>query len=85
MSGLDNLLKKQEQLAARIQALQAKEVTQQRKDETRRKILIGAYVLDKYEKLDSYEKLIEELDVFLFKKQDRSLFGLAAREEKAVV
>ncbi len=82
---LEELRKKQSQIAARIQTLQAKEVHQKRKDDTRRKILAGSYILDKYQKSGMAEQLVAELDKFLFKKQDRELFGLKARETDKVV
>lgn len=78
---LDSLTRKKAQLEARIQALKAKEATQSRKDETRRKILIGSYVLEKHLKSNSFDKLLAELDQFLFKANDRLLFGLEPREE----
>lgn len=81
---LDALVKKKEQLEARIQNIKAKEATQQRKDETRRKILIGSYILDKYQKAGSLEKLFLELDKFLFKPYDRELFGFEPRKEEKV-
>lgn len=81
---IDKLLIKQSQLQARIQMLQAKENVQKRKDETRKKILVGSYFLNKYEKVGTFETLISELDKFLFRKIDRALFGLAPliEEEK---
>lgn len=79
---LDTLVKKKEQLEARIQNLKAKEAMQQRKDETRRKILVGSYILDKHQKTGSLEKLFSELDKFLFKPYDRALFGFEPRKEE---
>lgn len=76
---LETLVKRKEQLEAKIQNLKAKEATQYRKDETRRKILVGSYILDKHDKEGTYEKLISELDKFLFKPYDRELFGLEPR------
>ena len=81
---LEELRKKQSQIAARIQTLQTKEVHQKRKDDTRRKILAGSYILDKYEKSGMFERLVAELDKFLFKKHDRELFGLKVRETDKV-
>ena len=82
---LEGLRKKQSQIEARIQMLQTKEQNQKRKEDTRRKILAGSYILDKYQKSGEYERLVVELDKFLFKKHDRELFGLPPREvEKAV-
>ena len=79
---LDTLVKKKEQLEARIQNMKAKEAMQQRKDETRRKILVGSYILDKNQKAGSLEKLLSELDKFLFKPYDRALFGFDARKDE---
>jgi len=79
---LETLLKRQEQISARIEAFKAKEAIQQRKDDTRRKILVGAYTLDKHDKANSMSLLIEELDHFLFKSNDRTLFGLLPKNEK---
>lgn len=82
---LEGLRKKQSQIEARIQMLQTKEQNQKRKEDTRRKILAGSYILDKYEKSGTPERLLAELDKFLFKKHDRELFGLQPREaEKAI-
>ena len=78
---MDKLLKNQSQLQARIQMLQAKENVQKRKDDTRKKILVGSYFLDKYEKAGTIATLELELDKFLFRKIDRALFGLEPRKE----
>jgi hypothetical protein len=80
---LEALIKKRAQLDTRIQNLKAKEASQQRKDDTRRKILVGSYILDKYQKSGTMEKIIQELDKFLSKPNDRALFGLTPRDEKA--
>lgn len=73
---LQALLKKQEQITARIKALKTKEISQLRKDETRKKILAGSYLLEKTERENSFEALKEGLDKFLTRKNDRALFGL---------
>ncbi|MBN9289052.1 MAG: mobilization protein [Gammaproteobacteria bacterium] len=80
---LEALMKKRAQLDARIQNLKAKESSQQRKDDTRRKILVGSYILDKNQKAGTLEKIIQELDKFLSKPNDRALFDLPPRDEKA--
>ena len=79
---LENLLKKHSQLEARIQSLKAKESTQKRKNENRKKILAGAYILEKHEKAGTLQELVAELDKFLIRKNDRVLFGLAEQAEK---
>jgi len=80
---LEKLLKQKEQLEARIKMMQTRTQLQSRKDETRRKILAGAYVLKKYESENKGDEFIQELDQFLFKAGDRILFGLPPRAEDA--
>lgn len=51
-----------------------------RKEATRRKILVGAMILEGMEATESdpwpKERLIDALDLFLIKDRDRALFGL---------
>ena len=75
-SALEALLKKQAMIEARIQLLKSKEAGQKRKDDSRKKILAGAYLLEKHEKAGTFEELLQELDGFLSRKNDRLLFGL---------
>ena len=81
---LENLLKKHSQLEARIQSLKARESTQKRKNDNRKKILVGAYVLEKHEKAGNFQELVAELDKFLIRKNDRVLFGLLEEAEKKI-
>lgn len=62
----------------------AKILNQRRKEDTRRKILIGALRLDQLNKLSDEEakkrekhRLKKEMDRFLTRNEDRKLFGLA--------
>ncbi|MDJ0634778.1 MAG: mobilization protein [Xenococcaceae cyanobacterium MO_188.B29] len=74
---LDDLLKKREQLNAQIQKERNKLSSQQRKEDTRRKILLGALMMDLMKKGELDEKKIRKrLDGFLNKDIDRKLFGL---------
>jgi len=79
---LQNLKKKQEQLKAKIQAVEAREKTKSRKQDTHRKILVGAYFLDKAAKENTMEALRKELDGFLTRDSDRVLFDLPLKENK---
>ena len=74
---LDELLKKREQLNAQIQKERNKLSSQQRKEDTRRKILLGALMMDlmKQGELDE-KKIRKRLDGFLTKDIDRKLFDL---------
>ena len=80
-SVLEKLLKKQQQLEARIKSLKAKDVSQKRKDETRMKILVGAHHITKAKKEGTWDQLVQEMDASLERKQDRLLFGLQVQEE----
>ena len=73
---LESLKKKQGQLAAQIQLLEAAQKTRERKKDTRRKILIGAYILDKTTKNGTFNQIVTELDTYLTRSADRALFDL---------
>lgn len=77
---LDELLKKREQLNAQIQQVRAREAGQRRKEETRKKILLGALVMEMMERgeLDR-AKIRKKLDGFLRREGDRLLFNLPPR------
>ena len=77
---LETLKNKHQQMAARIRAMEAKSMIQQRKEDTRRKILIGAYILNKYQTEQRLDGLIAELDPFLTRTRDRALFNLLPLE-----
>ena len=82
---LDSLRKQQEQIKARIQALEASEKMKERKLDTRRKICIGAYYLDKARKDGTFEEVVKLMDGYLKRNSDRVLFDLSMIEtEKSV-
>ena len=61
----------------------SRESQEERKRETRRKILAGAMVLDRIARKELAEKLFEtDMDRFLEREQDRALFGLPPRPAK---
>ncbi len=79
----EKIAKQQEklnQLKAQKQAIEAREkkkvAEQQRKDDTRRKILLGSYLLKKMENEDSKTKILAELNEYLTEERDRKLFNL---------
>ena len=84
----DKIQKQQErlkQLKAQKQALEAKEkkrvAEQQRKEDTRKKILLGAYLLKKMgESEANNQKILADLDEYLVEPRDRALFGLSLGE-----
>ena len=84
VESLEQQIAKQEerlkQLKAQKQAVLAREKKklseQQRKDETRRKILLGSYLLKKMENEQDKEKILAELNEYLTEDRDRKLFNL---------
>lgn len=76
-SYLESLLQQKAKNNAAIDAKIARAKNKERKHDTRRKILIGAYILNKTKENDTYDQFIrDELDRYLTKKQDRQIFGL---------
>ena len=73
-------LEKLKQLKAQKQAIEARERTkqkeQQRKDDTRRKILLGSYLIKKMQNEANKEKILAELSEYLVEDRDRKLFSL---------
>lgn len=74
---LADLIKKEAELKAQIQAIKARESEEERKRDTRRKILIGGVVLSKVKRGEwNQEKLQALLNNELKADRDRELFGL---------
>ena len=78
-------LEKLKQLKARKQAIEARERSkqkeQERKDDTRRKILLGSYLIKKMQNEANKEKILAELNEYLTENRDRQLFDLPNVEE----
>ena len=85
VESLEQQIAKQEerlkQLKAQKQAVLAREkkkaTDQQRKEDTRRKILLGSYLLKKMENEANKEKILGELNEYLTEDRDRQLFNLS--------
>ena len=73
-------LEKLKQLKAQKQAIEAREKNkkkeQERKDDTRRKILLGSYLIKKMQNEANKEKILAELNEYLTEDRDRKLFNL---------
>ena len=74
-------LEKLKQLKDQKQAIEARERTkkkeQERKDDTRRKILLGSYLIKKMNDNEANkEKILAELNEYLTEDRDRKLFNL---------
>lgn len=84
VESLEQQIAKQEerlkQLKAQKQAVLAREkkkaTEQQRKEDTRRKILLGSYLLKKMENEANKEKILADLNEYLTEDRDRLLLGL---------
>ena len=84
VESLEQRIAKQEerlkQLKAQKQAVEAREKKkisdQQRKEDTRRKILLGSYLLKKMEDEAEKQQILSELNEYLKEKRDRDLFNL---------
>ena len=75
-SRLDVLKKKKEQLNTRIQKLETLQKSRERKRDTRRKILIGAYFMEQATEEGYLDSLFQQLDGYLKRNSDRELFHL---------
>lgn len=80
-------LEKLKQLKARKQAIEAREKSkqkeQERKDDTRRKILLGSYLIKKMQANEANkEKILTDLNEYLTEDRDRKLFDLTPLNEK---
>jgi len=81
---LADLQEQQEQLKARISREKARIASQKRKDDTRRKIIIGGAVMAHAKNNEEFDKAIADLlDKYVPADRDRKLLGLAPRESKA--
>ena len=77
-SRLEQLLKKQEELKAQIRKEKNKLSQAERKKDTRRKILLGALMMDMMKKGELDEKkILKRLDSFLTRDTDRLLFDFS--------
>ena len=76
---VDRLRDQRDQLNRQIRQLEAQQLNQNRKDETRRKVLIGAAIMARVQNLKEgwdESKLRAMMDNFLTRPKDRALFGL---------
>lgn len=75
VTALEKLKAQQKKLQARIQKMEALEKVRERKKDTRRKILIGAYCLDKAQREGTLEGLYQVVREYLSRESDKVLFG----------
>ena len=75
-SKIEKLKKKQEVLKARIQLIENREKAKERKLDTRKKILVGSYFIEKYMEDRKESELIKIMDQYLTRQSDRKVFDL---------
>lgn len=76
LSVVERLKWQQQRLAGRIQQLESRQRESERKQETRRKILVGAYYLDTAGKAGTMAELNQKMASFLTRDSDKALFAL---------
>lgn len=76
LSRLEKLKAQQAKLEARIQSVMARNKQHQRKNDTRRKILVGSYYLDQAIKDNKFDEIKKIMDGYLTRDSDRKLFDL---------
>ena len=79
---LEKLKIQREKLNARIQATEARLKTSERKKDTRRKILVGSYYLDKATKENAMADIKALMEKYLTRNYDRALFEIDLLTEK---
>ena len=77
---LEQLKQKKEQLAVRIQRIENSKKSKERKIDTRKKILVGSYYLDKAKKENTYNDIVQIMDEYLIRDSDRKIFNLEPKK-----
>lgn len=75
---LAGLKQQQAVLKARIQQMEAREKTVAKKQDLRRRVLVGTFVLQAALRDGTATELYQRMDSFLVRNSDRMLFGLPA-------
>lgn len=76
ISTVEKLRLQKDRINARIQAIENRDRSKERKQETHKKVLVGAYYLDKAKKENTMADLVKDLEPYLTRNSDRILFGL---------
>ena len=76
LNQLERLKAQRKKIEARIQAAEARIKTKERKQDTRRKILVGSYYLDQAHKNGTGDDIKKLMTDYLSRESDRALFDL---------
>ena len=79
---LQKLKEQKEKLNARIQLIENRHKNKERKNDTRRKILLGSYYFDNAQKNGTMEDIKKIMNTYLTRDTDRLLFDLPVKEGK---
>lgn len=80
LSQLEKLKAQRAKIEARIQAAESRTKQAHRKQDTRRKILVGSYYLDQAQKENKLADINKLMDDYLTRDSDRKLFELDRKE-----
>ena len=72
----ENIIRLKSQKQAALAREKSKQKAQERKDETRRKILLGSFLLKEMEDDTQKQKILAGLNQYLTEERDRKLFDL---------
>jgi predicted amidophosphoribosyltransferase len=72
----ENIIQLKAQKQAALAREKSKQKAQERKDETRRKILLGSFLLKEMEDEAQKQKILAGLNQYLTEERDRKLFDL---------
>lgn len=79
---LQRLKEQREKLNARIESVEARLKSSERKKDVRRKILLGSYYLEQAEQNNTMDEIKSFMDKYLKRDFDRELFGLEPLPKK---
>lgn len=83
LSQIEKLRLRKQKLEAQLQKAESRHKNIERRQDTRRKILLGAYYLDKIKNEGTLETIKHELNDFLKRDSDRALFELPLLNNEA--
>lgn len=79
---LEKLEQKKREIERKISEIRAKQSAEERKRETRKKVLVGAMILQRVDEgIFPKQDLLNMLDAFLVRDIDRMLFGLEPKSK----
>lgn len=79
---LKKLEEQKRDIEAKMQQIRARQQASERKIDTRKKVLLGAYLMSKMEDDEAMrDEVLRDLDGFLVRENDRKVFGFLPKKE----